>query len=184
MLAVKRDIEHLKLLAIFHFVLAALTALLHSVPIIHIVLGVMMLNGTFPGARPGTPGAPPAFMGWFFVGIGSVVVFWGWSLAFCLTIAGFGLLRRKWRTFCCVVAGYACLHPPFGTALGVCTLLVLLRQSVRDLFAGKIVEPHYPDDDDDNYEPPRHRPARRGREEDRESTSRRDDDRFTFDYDR
>jgi hypothetical protein len=175
---VKRDLEHLKLLAVFHFVLAGMTALGHALFIFYIVFGVMILNGSLPGARPGTPGAPPAFLGWFMVGFGSVMVLWGWSLALALGIAGFCLMRRKARTFCCVVAGYSCLHVPFGTALGVCSLLVLLRQTVKDLFAGKIEEPLDPDEEDD--EPPRRRrPRPPPREEHTPIERRPDDDRFT-----
>jgi hypothetical protein len=178
---VKRDLEHLKLLTIFHFVLAALTALGHSFFLIHLVMGIMMVTGAFPGPKPGTPGGPPAFVGWLFTGLGGFMVLWGWSLAIGLAIAGFCLSRRKGRMFCCIVAGFSCLHMPLGTALGVCTLLVLLRPSVKDLFDGKIVEPRDPEDQEDDDEPPRRRPARRARVEDREEAQNRpDDDRFTL----
>jgi hypothetical protein len=177
---VKRDLEHLKLLTVFHFVLAALVVLMHSVFLIHLIMGIMMVNGTFPGARPGTPGAPPPFMGWVMIGMGSFMLLWGWSFAILLTIAGYCLSRRRRWVFCCVVAGLACLYAPLGTALGVCTLLVLLRPRVKDLFAGKIVEPRDPDDEgEDEEEPPRRRPARRVREEDRDDTEREPDERFS-----
>jgi hypothetical protein len=38
--------------------------------------------------------------------------------------------QRKGRTFSMVVAGLNCLSFPFGTALGVFTLVVLARQTV------------------------------------------------------
>jgi hypothetical protein len=178
---VKRDLEHLKLLLIFHFVLAAMVALLGSVFIIHFVMGIMMVNGTFPGPRPGTPGAPPVFMGWFMLGLGAFMVLFSWTLAICLTIAGFCLSRRKAWTYCFVVACIICINVPLGTALGVCTILVLLRPKVKDLFAGKIVEGRDPeDDDDDDDDRPRARRARTTTEHDRDVVDRRpDDDRFT-----
>lgn len=61
---------------------------------------------------------------------------------FCLATAGV-LLRlytarclrlRKNYVFCQVVAGLSCVDIPYGTALGVTTLVVLGRPSVRDLF--------------------------------------------------
>jgi hypothetical protein len=36
--------------------------------------------------------------------------------------------------FCLVMAGIACIFMPFGTALGVLTIIVLMRDSVRELF--------------------------------------------------
>ena len=33
-----------------------------------------------------------------------------------------------------VVAGFGCLEVPYGTALGVCTFLVLNRRSVEKVF--------------------------------------------------
>jgi hypothetical protein len=159
---VKRDLEHLKLLTIFHFVLAGLVALIGSIFIFHLVMGILMLTGNMPGPRPGTPGAPPAFMGWFMFGLGAFMLLFSWSLALCLGIAGYCLSRRKGWMFCCLVAGFACLNAPLGTALGVFTLLVLLRPRVKDLFAGRIIEPRDPeDDDDDDYERPRPRPRAR-----------------------
>jgi hypothetical protein len=173
---VKRDLEHLKLLTVFHFVLAALVALMGSIFIFHLVMGIMMLRGTFPGPKPGTPNGPPFFMPWLFIGFGAAMVFFGWALGILLAIAGYCLSRRRRWMFCCVVAGIACLNAPLGTALGVCTLLVLLRPSVKDLFAGKIVEPRDPDDEEEDE--PR-RPARRARVEDREAIERGPDERFS-----
>jgi hypothetical protein len=52
-----------------------------------------------------------------------------------LTIAaGRFLTQKKHRIFCIVMASIHCLHAPLGTLLGVFTLIVLLRPSVRMLF--------------------------------------------------
>jgi ABC-type spermidine/putrescine transport system permease subunit II len=49
-------------------------------------------------------------------------------------LAGFGLLeRRPWaRSLTIVLAVIALLHPPFGTALGIYTLWVLLPTESED----------------------------------------------------
>ena len=39
--------------------------------------------------------------------------------------------QRRHRTFSLVVGGMNCLNAPLGTVLGVFTLLVLMRDSVR-----------------------------------------------------
>ncbi len=45
------------------------------------------------------------------------------------------LRERRSKTFCLVVAAVSCLGIPYGTALGICTFLVLNRPSVDALFA-------------------------------------------------
>ena len=39
------DAEHLRLLSIFHYVVAGLAALLGTVPVIHLTIGILMLEG-------------------------------------------------------------------------------------------------------------------------------------------
>jgi len=123
--------EHLRLLALFHYIMGGLTAVLSCIPLIHVAVGIAMLSGAFDGqANP----PPPAFLGWIFAGIGGVLVLGGWTMAALMIIAGRRIKLRRSRTFCLVVAGLECLLMPFGTVLGVCTLIVLLREPVRALF--------------------------------------------------
>ena len=133
----KRDQEHLRLLAIFHFVGAALSAL---------GIGFLFLHYTFMSkifANPemweqGSATPPPEefialfeqVMVWFYVGFGII------SLAqFFLSLAsGFFLLKRRHRVFCMVAGAIDCLNMPLGTILGIFTLIVLNRSSVHRLF--------------------------------------------------
>jgi len=50
-------------------------------------------------------------------------------------LAAMFLRQRKHRVFTMVVAGLICLQFPFGTALGVFTFVVLMRESVRESYA-------------------------------------------------
>jgi hypothetical protein len=43
--------------------------------------------------------------------------------------------RRASRTFCLVGAGLECVLVPFGTVLGVFTIIMLMKESVKPLFA-------------------------------------------------
>ena len=36
--------------------------------------------------------------------------------------------------YCLVMAGIECLFMPFGTVLGVFTIIVLMRESVKEMF--------------------------------------------------
>jgi hypothetical protein len=128
-----QDLEHLRLLSIFHYVCAGMAALFACIPIIHLVMGIVM---TFhPESFGPSKEQPPAFIGVFFIVIGSLMILAGWTFAALLAYAGRCLAQRKYYTFCLVVAGIACLFMPFGTVLGVFTIIVLVRPTVKPLFA-------------------------------------------------
>ena len=130
---INRDEEHLRLLAIFHFVCAGFAALVACIPIIHLVLGLVLLLLAPQIFGPGKA-QPPAFLGLIFVLFASVFILIGWTFAVLLAWAGRCLARRKHHTYCFVMACVACLFQPFGAVLGVFTIIVLLRPSVKLLF--------------------------------------------------
>jgi hypothetical protein len=127
-----QDEEHLRLLKIFHYVCAALAAAFSCIFIIHLVIGLIVLLA--PHAFGPAKGQPPAFFGLFFVMIGGGLMTAGWTFAALLAWAGRCLGRREHYTFCFVMACVACLFQPFGTVLGVFTIVVLVRPSVKALF--------------------------------------------------
>jgi hypothetical protein len=96
-------------------------------------MGVWMLRS--PEAAKAKGGPPEAMVGAFFIVFGAMFILTAWTLAGCLVFAGRSLTQRRRRTFCLVTAGVTALMcMPFGTVLGVLTLMVLLRPSVREAF--------------------------------------------------
>lgn len=130
-----QDEEHLRLLSIFHYVVGGLTALGGCFPFIHITIGLMIVTGKFEG--PGHDDAPAVF-GWLFVIIGLFIVAMMWTLATVMFLAGRRLSQRRSHLFCTIVAAVSCLLFPFGTVLGVFTLIVLSRPSVKQLFGVEV----------------------------------------------
>ncbi len=128
----KRDEEHLQLLSIFHYVVAGLAGLFACFPIIHLILGLVFLFASHHVTGNGEP--PPAFIGWIFVILAVTFITLGWILAALILTTGRFLARRKHYQFCLVMAGIECLFMPFGTVLGVFTILVLVRETVKPLF--------------------------------------------------
>ena len=126
------DNEHLELLSIFHYVVGGMAALFACLPILHLILGLFFILA--PEKFGHGSQQLPAFIGWFFVAFASVFILMGWTLAVLVLIAGRFIARRKHYTFCFVVACIECLSVPFGTVLGVFTILVLNRQTVKELF--------------------------------------------------
>ena len=131
-----KDSDHLRLLAIFHYVVAGLAALFSFFPLIYATIGAIFIFV----ARHGTPKPgeelPPEFLGWIFIGIGSLLFLVGVAMTICILIAGRCLSRRKGYSFALVMACIQCFFVPFGTVLGVFTIVVLSRESVKALFSG------------------------------------------------
>ncbi len=126
----KQDEDHLNLISIFHYIVGGMTALFSCIPFVHVGIGIAMLRGVFDGKEP-----PPHAAGWIFIILGSVFILLGWGLSIAIIIAGRKLRRRKSRTYCLVVAGLECMMMPFGTVLGVFTLVTLMKESVKEIFA-------------------------------------------------
>jgi hypothetical protein len=129
----QQDSDHLKLLTIFHYVVAGMVALWGSFPIIHLLVGLGLVFGSFNSSKPGEP--PLEVVGLLFVLLACAFITIGWTLAVCTFFAGRNLARRQNYMYCLVVAGVmAAVCMPFGTILGVCTIIVLMRPSVKEAF--------------------------------------------------
>jgi hypothetical protein len=122
-----QDEQHLTLLSVFHYVVGGLAGLFACFPLIHLTIGIAMLTGAIDGA--------PVFVGMLFAMFAILVILAGWTLAICLIIAGRNLARHRHYTFCLVIAAISCTFMPFGTVLGIFTIIVLMRPSVKELFA-------------------------------------------------
>jgi len=125
------DTGHLNTLSVFHFIGAGLALL----GILFVGLHFALMGSLMKTAAAQQDQAPPAefldLFRWIYVFMG------GWyvvSLVFNI-LGGIYLRAKKHRTFCLVVAAVNCLHIPLGTILGIFTIVVLARNSVRDAFA-------------------------------------------------
>lgn len=107
-----------------------MTAFFSCFPLLHVAMGVAMLCGAFEGDDP-----PPRFVAWMFILFPAVFILIGWALSVLIIMAGRKLKGRTSRTLCLVVAGMECILIPFGTVLGVFTLVVLMKESVKELFS-------------------------------------------------
>jgi hypothetical protein len=132
------DDDHLRLLSFGHFVVAGLAALVALFPVIHLVVGVRMVTGTLP---EDSRNADLRIFGWMFIFIASAIIICGLAFAACLAMAGRCLARRSHYTFCLVMAALACGFVPLGTVLGVFTILVLQRRTVKQMFGQAVTDP-------------------------------------------
>ena len=131
--------EHIKLLAIFSYVFGGLTALGGCMGFIYIILGSIFASNSklfVPLNGSGAQAMPPQF-GWIFIVIGCLIIVVGWTLAGLNIYSGRSMQQRKRRVFSLsffLVAGMNCVSFPLGTALGVFTFIVLLRDSVARMY--------------------------------------------------
>ncbi|MGB8328938.1 MAG: hypothetical protein WCE62_02330 [Polyangiales bacterium] len=143
------DAEHLSALSIGHFIMSGL-ALLGAVPMmVYGVAGAKLMDelgsdlsmamGDIPGQVGANPfgGSPDAMLQDLGTLVNTMIVA-GVLLALLsavhLLVVGLALRQRRWWTFCYLTGWGECLMFPFGTILGVFTIIVLSRPSVKRLF--------------------------------------------------
>lgn len=143
------DREHLSALSIGHFILAGVSLLGAAPVLFYGAAGAKLLEEfggdlsmamgnlpSQPGAGP-LAGSPDAMLQelstLLTVGIASWVAV-SVLAAIHLIVVGVMIRRRDWWTFCYLTGWGECLMFPFGTILGIFTIIVLGRPSVKRLF--------------------------------------------------
>jgi len=130
------DADHLILLSIFHFVGAGLALLATLFLLAHFAMfhaffaNPQMWQNQKEGPPPQQVFEVFSMFKWFYLIFG----FWTVSSAILNVISGLCLRARKQRVFSMFVGAVNCLHVPLGTVLGIFTITVLLRPSVRELY--------------------------------------------------
>lgn len=124
------DIQHLRYLRIGHLINAGVLFLIALFPVIHLVVGIAMIAGMFEGEKD----PPPAFLGYFFVGIALIIMAMFATLGVLNLITARNLGEHRNWIFCVVMAAVNIMFSPVGLIIGIFSLVVLLRESVKQLF--------------------------------------------------
>jgi hypothetical protein len=127
------DADHLNLLSIFHFISAGLGLL--GILFLIVDSAVMHFIFTNPQFWQNQKGGPPpreilTFLIVFYIVLAVLIAF----SSILNVLSGWFLHTRKNRTFSLIVAGINCVQVPVGTVLGVFTIIVLSRPSVREMY--------------------------------------------------
>jgi len=131
----RRVAEHIQLLGILHIVYSALIC----IPgIIAVFIGKVFF-GWFLQFAPHNPPPPPF--------VGMIIVFVGWLMLIrgvIGIIAGVGLLQRApWARILALIMGFLSLISfPFGTALGIYTIWVLMASGAEEEYNRHSLLPH------------------------------------------
>ena len=127
----QQDENHLKLLEIFHYVAAGVTVLVGCIPFVHLAIGIglqLVPVADHPSAEI------PRIVGWVLIVFATIIILVFWALALVILASGRNLCHRQRYKFCLIVAGISCLLIPYGTVLGVFTIMTLMRPSVKQIF--------------------------------------------------
>jgi hypothetical protein len=96
-----QEIEHLRLLSIFHYIVASLAVFFSFFPLLYAGMGTLILYAAHhPGPSNQNP-APP-MLGWFFIASGVLFFLAGLAMAICILLVGRSLSRRchYWGVYC------------------------------------------------------------------------------------
>lgn len=124
-----RDEEHLRLLSLFYYISGVITGLVSLIPVIHLLIGFTMLVGA-GSVQDSREAAGLGVVGGVMTAIAMTIIVVGLSLAVLKLLAGSAIQKRRWRPLILVAAVFSCISIPYGTILGICTFLVLGRESV------------------------------------------------------
>ena len=131
-LDMNEDQSHLNSLSIAHYVIGGIMVLLSCLPLIHVAIGISFIVGENRAFSPEQK--PPEFFGWMFFLVGLCFFIFAQAVSISIIVSGRFLRRRENYLFSFILACMACLFVPFGTILGVFTIIVLSRESVKELY--------------------------------------------------
>ena len=133
-----QDEQHLRLLSIFYYLYAGLTAILGCSLALVYVVGGLAVAAASEGIAADDPSLSPATIRGVALGVAVVVAIVGlgiaWLLAGLFLYTGRCIANRRHRIFCLVMAALTCLSFPLGTALGVYSFFALSRPGVMEMF--------------------------------------------------
>ncbi len=125
------DEDNIRLLRIGYFISAGLTLFGSMIVLAY----TFFLSFVFTQVAKNSGAAEfPPFIGRMVGALGLVLALVLMGLAVLKFLAGQQLRKRRSRIFCMVIAAIECLSIPYGTFLGVCTFIVLLRPTVQRSF--------------------------------------------------
>lgn len=131
------DVEHLKLLRLFHYVNSGVAVFISAIFLPYIVVGTLCcLN---PSLFKSGADAATEFPGMFFLAAGVVPALMCWIYAGANFWAARALRDRSHHLGCMIISGVNCMFAPFGTMLGILTIMTLSRESVKARFDNALI---------------------------------------------
>ncbi len=130
------DEGHLNNLAVGHYVVGAIMVAFSCLPLLHLGMGIAMMAGAFPveAEIEGNIEVAPNLFAWMFIIMGALSFLLGQAVSIGVIVSGRFLKQRKNYMYSFVLSCLICFFVPVGTILGVFTIIVLSRESVKQLY--------------------------------------------------
>ncbi len=136
----EKDNAYLRIISISYYFLGGITMLFSLLPLVHISLGIMSLCGKMET----TSSPPPAFLGVLLIVIGATAMLLIAAIGICLIYTGRCINNRRHFIFCMVMSGLSCSSFPLGTALGIFTIILLVKPEIKAEFESNAAPPLQP----------------------------------------
>jgi len=130
----EEDIRYLNLLSIFHIIVAGVVGLLSCLPLIDLFIGVPMLKDVPYALSQNEFFSQTTLAPLVFILLPSGMTVIGWMFAIAIALNGYYLKNCKWLNYCMIVSGVETIFMPFGTVLGVFTIILLAKPNVKSRF--------------------------------------------------
>ncbi|MEM8550233.1 MAG: hypothetical protein AAGF10_05525 [Verrucomicrobiota bacterium] len=140
------DLKHLDQLALAHYIIGGLAVLFACFPLIHLAVGIGVLTGALPldqAQDDNGESFPAPFFGWLFTLIGGLFFILGQAIAISIILSGRFMNTHRRYLFSFITGCILCAIFPIGTVLGVFTVIVLSRDSVKVLYNQRTPSPHH-----------------------------------------
>ncbi len=134
-----KDLQHLKWLAIGYYIMSGLFVFFALFSLIFLFFGVLFLT-TDILQESGNPDHASYIFGTLNILISLIFITVSAIMTFLSIRAGRNLKRQENYKFCLIIAGIMFLFQPFGIVLGILTIIVLMRDSVKELFEKNVFE--------------------------------------------
>jgi hypothetical protein len=134
-----RNRNHLELLSVFTWVMAGMHLMGCLAGGVHIGLAIF-LPRFFASLPPSKDPPPPEvleMLAGFFAVMGVIVILLSTLVAVLTAWSAYSIHQRRNRVWVLVVGAFHLLSMPFGTALGVYTIIVMTRPGVKAWFEGR-----------------------------------------------
>jgi hypothetical protein len=128
------DIRYLDLIALFHVIVGLVVGLFSCLPLVNLSMGLSMLSDIPKMIVQDVTFSPFALLPIMFTLLPILIVVLGWMFAIAISLNGFYIKNRQWHTYCVVIGGVETIFMPFGTVLGVFTIILLTKPNIKKLF--------------------------------------------------
>lgn len=128
------DISYLNLLSLFHFIVAGIAGLFSCLPLVNLLIGIPTLRYVPYALSQGEYFSQYTLTPLMFILLPTGMAVIGWMFAIAVALNGYYIKNRKWLKYCMIMSGIETIFTPFGTALGVFTIILLTKPNIKNLF--------------------------------------------------